>query len=55
VSLTGDILTTLLNIDALGNLQHMGDPGYCGKGQWVPVCDGGPLVRIKDCLVGGSA
>jgi TldD protein len=55
VSLTGDILSTLLNIDALGNVQHMGDPGYCGKGQWVPVCDGGPLVRILDCLVGGSA
>jgi TldD protein len=55
VSLTGDILTTLLNIDALGDVQHLGDPGYCGKGQWVPVCDGGPLVRIKDCLVGGSA
>ncbi|HUR62310.1 MAG TPA: TldD/PmbA family protein [Candidatus Thermoplasmatota archaeon] len=55
VSLTGDILSTLMHIDALGNIQHMGDPGYCGKGQWVPVCDGGPLVRIKDCLVGGSS
>ncbi len=54
VSLTGDILTTLHNIDALGNEQRLGDPGYCGKGQWVPVCDGGPLVRIKDCLVGGG-
>src|SRR5688572_1942743 len=55
VSLTGDILSTLLNISALGDKQRMGDPGYCGKGQWVPVCDGGPLVRIEDCLVGGSA
>jgi len=55
VSLTGDILTTLLNIDALGDTARMGDPGYCGKGQWVPVCDGGPLVRIQKCLVGGSA
>ncbi|HUR25899.1 MAG TPA: TldD/PmbA family protein [Candidatus Thermoplasmatota archaeon] len=55
VSLTGDILTTLTNISALGNRQRMGDPGYCGKGQWVPVCDGGPLVRIEDCLIGGSA
>ncbi len=54
VSLTGDILSTLLHIDALGNEQRLGDPGYCGKGQWVPVCDGGPLVRIQDCLVGGS-
>ncbi len=55
VSLTGDILSTLHNIDALGNKQRLGDPGYCGKGQWVPVCDGGPLVRIRDCLVGGGA
>lgn len=54
VSLTGDILQTLHNIDALGDEQRLGDPGYCGKGQWVPVCDGGPLVRIQDCLVGGA-
>ena len=55
VSLTGDILSTLTSISALGNRQRMGDPGYCGKGQWVPVCDGGPLVRIENCLIGGSA
>lgn len=54
VSLTGDILGTLHNIDALGNKQRLGDPGYCGKGQWVPVCDGGPLTRIQNCLVGGA-
>jgi TldD protein len=54
VSLTGDILSTLHNITALGKVARMGDPGFCGKGQWVPVCDGGPLVRIADCLVGGS-
>ncbi len=54
VSLTGDILSTLHNIDALGDEQHLGDPGYCGKGQWVPVCDGGPLVRMQNCLVGGA-
>lgn len=55
VSLTGDILSTLHNIDALGKKQRLGDPGYCGKGQWVPVCDGGPLVRIQNCLVGGGS
>jgi TldD protein len=54
VSLTGGILTTLHQIDALGNQQRLGDPGYCGKGQWVPVSDGGPLVRIQNCLVGGQ-
>ncbi|MES2153619.1 MAG: TldD/PmbA family protein [bacterium] len=55
VSLTGDILSTLHAIDGLGAVQRMGDPGYCGKGQWVPVCDGGPLVRIQNCLVGGAS
>lgn len=55
VSLTGDILQTLHRIDALGDEMRLGDPGYCGKGQWVPVCDGGPLTRIQDCLVGGGA
>ena len=55
VSLTGDILGTLRNISALGKDARMGDPGYCGKGQWVPVCDGGPLVRIESCLVGGAS
>ncbi len=54
VSLTGDILSTLSSITGLGDVARMGDPGFCGKGQWVPVCDGGPLVRIKDCLVGGA-
>lgn len=54
VSLSGDILTTLHNIDALGNARHLGEPGFCGKGQWVPVADGGPKVRIQDCLVGGQ-
>jgi TldD protein len=55
VSLTGDILSTLHAIEGLGRTQRLGDPGYCGKGQWVPVCDGGPLVRLRECLVGGSA
>jgi len=54
VSLTGSIMETLHTIDALGDTFALGDPGYCGKGQWVPVCDGGPLVRIRDCLVGGA-
>ncbi|MHB8634644.1 MAG: TldD/PmbA family protein [Thermoplasmatota archaeon] len=55
VSLTGDVLSTLKHIQALGNVARMGDPGYCGKGQWVPVCDGGPIVAIRECLVGGSS
>lgn len=55
VSLTGSILSTLHGIDGLGKTAKLGNPGHCGKGQWVPVCDGGPLVRMRNCLVGGGA
>jgi TldD protein len=55
VSLTGFTLETLANIDALGKEFHWGDPGYCGKGQYVPVGDGGPHTRVRNCVVGGSA
>jgi TldD protein len=55
VSLTGSTLETLANIDALGKEFAWGDPGYCGKGQWVPVGDGGPHTRVRNCVVGGSA
>jgi TldD protein len=55
VSLTGFTLETLGNIDAVGDEFRWGDPGYCGKGQWVPVGDGGPHLRIRDQIVGGAA
>jgi TldD protein len=55
VSLTGSILETLANVEGLGKEFAWGDPGYCGKGQYVPVGDGGPHTRIKDVIVGGSA
>ena len=54
VSLTGFTLQTLSNIDGLSKHWALGDPGYCGKGQYVPVGDGGPHVRIRDAIVGGS-
>jgi TldD protein len=54
VSLTGFTLETLSNIDGLSKHWALGDPGYCGKGQYVPVGDGGPHVRIRDAIVGGS-
>lgn len=54
VSVSGTILTTLMNIDALGKDWHLGDPGICGKGQLVPVGDGGPTTRIRDAVVGGA-
>ncbi len=55
VSLTGTTLETLANIDGLGKKFAWGDPGYCGKGQYVPVGDGGPHVRVRNCVVGGTA
>lgn len=53
VSLSGNILETLKNIDALGNDFKL-SAGFCGKdGQTVPVGDGGPHTRIMNALVGG--
>lgn len=52
-ALSGTILPTLNNIEALGKDWHIGDPGICGKGQLVPVGDGGPTTRIRDIAVGG--
>ena len=52
VSLSGMTLKTLNNIDAVGNDFALGDPGYCGKGQLVPVGDGGPHIRIREAVVG---
>ncbi len=53
VALMGSILETLRNVDAVGNDPRAGSPGYCGKGQHVPVGDGGPHVRVQDAVVGG--
>ncbi len=52
VSLSGKTLQTLMNIDAVGKDMVLGDPGFCGKGQFVPVGDGGPHIRIKEAVVG---
>ncbi len=54
VSLSGLTLEILNNIDAVGKDFTLGDPGFCGKGQLVPVGDGGPHIRIKEAIVGGS-
>jgi len=54
VSLAGDTLEILKNIDAMTKSREFGEPGYCGKGQLVPVGDGGPYIRIKTTTVGGS-
>lgn len=54
VSLSGLTLEILKNIDAMTKKREFGEPGYCGKGQFVPVGDGGPYLRIKTTTVGGS-
>lgn len=54
VSLSGNILETLKNVDAIGNDFKL-SVGFCGKdGQTAPVGDGGPHTRILNALVGGN-
>ena len=53
VSLSGDTLEILKNIEGIGKDFMLGNPGNCGKGQFVPVDDGGPHIRTK-ALVGGE-
>ena len=55
VVLTGNVFTTLENIDAIGNDLEMNQGGGCGKaGQYpLPVSDGSPHIRIRHCVVGG--
>ena len=56
VVLTGNVFTTLQNIDAIGNDLDMNQGGGCGKsGQSpLPVSNGSPHIRIRNCLVGGA-
>ena len=55
VVLTGNVFTTLNNIDAIGNDLEMNQGGGCGKGGQspLPVSNGSPHIRIRHCLVGG--
>jgi len=56
VVLTGNLFTTLKNIDAIGNDLDMNQGGGCGKGGQspLPVSNGSPHIRIQKCLVGGQ-
>ena len=56
VVLSGNVFTTLENIDAIGNDLDMNQGGGCGKGGQspLPVSNGSPHITISDCLVGGS-
>ena len=53
-SISGNTLKTLFKIDAVGKDFELW-PGRCGKGQTAFVCDGGPHIRVKEVIVGGSA
>jgi len=53
-SISGNTLETLLKVDAVGKDFKLW-PGRCGKGQTAFICDGGPHIRVKEVIVGGSA
>ncbi|MFC1900942.1 TldD/PmbA family protein [Chloroflexota bacterium] len=56
VVLTGNVFSTLENIDAIGNDLDMNQGGGCGKGGQMPlpVSNGSPHIRIQNCLLGGG-
>lgn len=56
VVLSGNVFVTLQNIDAVGNDLEMNQGGGCGKGGQspLPVSNGSPHLRIRNCLVGGA-
>ena len=56
VMLTGNLFTTLQNLDAIAGDLEMNQGGGCGKGGQspLPVSNGSPHIRIQGCLVGGT-
>ena len=56
VMLTGNLFKTLENLDAVGNDLDMNQGGGCGKGGQMPlpVSNGSPHIRIRNCLVSGA-
>jgi len=53
VMLSGNLFTTLQNLDRIGNDLTMNQGGGCGKGGQSPlaVSNGSPHIRIQHCLV----
>ena len=56
VMLSGNVFTTLQNIDGIADDLAMNEGGGCGKaGQSpLPVSNGSPHIRIQHCLIGGA-
>jgi TldD protein len=53
-SISGNTLETLFKVDAVGEDFELSS-GRCGKGQTAFISDGGPHIRVKEVIVGGSA
>ena len=53
-SISGNTLETLHHVDGVGRDFSLGI-GRCGKGQTAFIGDGGPHIRVKEMVVGGSA
>jgi TldD protein len=56
VILAGNLFTTLMSIDAIGNdFEWLQTGGMCGKGQGgLPVTFGAPHIRIQNVVIGGK-
>jgi TldD protein len=57
VNLSGNVFTTLADIEAIGDDFYWDESGGCGKGgqSGLPVGVGGPSLRIRNVVVGGEA
>jgi TldD protein len=57
VTLSGNVFSTLADIEAIGNDFYWDESGGCGKGgqNGLPVGCGGPSLRIRNVVVGGEA
>ena len=56
VLLSGNLFTTLKNLDGIANDLAMNQGGGCGKGGQSPlaVSNGSPHIRIQKCLISSS-
>lgn len=56
VTLSGNVFTTLADIEAIGDDFFWDESGGCGKGgqSGLPVGCGGPSLRIRNIVVGGE-
>lgn len=57
VTLSGNVFTTLADVEAIGDDFYWDESGGCGKGgqSGLPVGCGGPSLRIRNIVVGGEA